>query len=320
MRTLLPIIILAMAIQGCDNENLPTNMIIAHRGLPYYAPEETLPAFLLARDLGADYLEADLQRTKDGLIITLHDNTLQRTTNIKDVYPERANEPVSNFTWHELQELDAGSWFNAAYPEQARDSYINLKIITLEQLIDIAEAGTKSPGIYLEAKHPDQFPGIEADLKELLSKRGWYQQHFADGRPKVILQTFSAKSLKLLHENFPETPLCYLWWAGGGCLTQVDSAHVNECLDYAVANGAQIIGPSFSGKQTQYTNLLEPWITELIHTRGLQIHAYTFDSQKDIDDFAPACDSQFTNRTDLLLDYYKRPHESVAHILQSLKY
>jgi glycerophosphoryl diester phosphodiesterase len=261
-----------------------------------------------------------LQRTKDGIIIALHDDNLQRTTNIKEIYPERVNDPVSSFTWHELQQLDAGSWFNNAYPNLARDSYYGLKIISLEELINLAEQGKKPPGIYLETKHPEQFPGIEADLKELLKKRNWYQQYFADGRPRVILQTFSPTSLALLHEHFPDTPLGYLWWVGAGCLEEVNKTHINECLDFAEENGAQFIGPSFTGEQTKYANLLEPWITELIHARGLKIHAYTFDTKKDIELFAPGCDGQFTNRTDLSLDYYGREHKEVEDILKSYDY
>ena len=211
-----------MTILGCETNNYPSNLVIAHRGVPYFAPEETLPAFILARELGADYLEADLQRTSDGVIIALHDNNLKRTTNIDDIFPSRANDPVNTFTWHELQQLDAGSWFNNRYPERAREAYTGLKIISLEQLRDLAKDGENEPGLYLETKNPEQFPGIEADLKDLLNKHNWYQVSFTDGRPKVILQTFSPKSLALLHANFPESPLCYLWWAGEGCLAELN--------------------------------------------------------------------------------------------------
>jgi glycerophosphoryl diester phosphodiesterase len=320
MKNVFLIFIITMSLQGCESVKLPEDLVIAHRGIPYFAPEETLPAYILARELGTDYLEADLQRTKDGVIIALHDNNLQRTTNISEIFPARAGDPVSSFTWQELQQLDAGSWFNTKFPERARDSYLGLKLITLEKLIDIAEVGDKHPGIYLETKNPEQFPGIEEDLKQILVKRGWYEQHFTDGRPKVILQTFSAKSLTLLRQHFPETPLCYLWWAGEGCLTEVDTEYVTKCLDFAVENGVQIIGPSFIGQVTGYANLLEPWIIESIHARGLQIHAYTFDTKNDFELFAPGCEGQFTNRTDLALDYYGRDHREVNELLSSLDY
>ncbi|EPM99942.1 glycerophosphodiester phosphodiesterase, partial [Pseudomonas syringae pv. actinidiae ICMP 18804] len=74
-----------------------------HRGASFDAPEETIPAYTLARDLGADYLEMDIQRTKDGVLIALHDDVLERTTNIAQVFPTRVKDPVSTFTLAELK-------------------------------------------------------------------------------------------------------------------------------------------------------------------------------------------------------------------------
>ncbi|MGV8378035.1 glycerophosphodiester phosphodiesterase family protein, partial [Pseudomonas aeruginosa] len=68
-------------------------------------PEETAAAYLLARDLGADYLEADVQRSRDGVLVALHDDTLERTTDVAEVFPERAKDPVSSFTLAELKRL-----------------------------------------------------------------------------------------------------------------------------------------------------------------------------------------------------------------------
>jgi glycerophosphoryl diester phosphodiesterase len=67
---------------------VPRPAIIAHRGASYFAPEETGPAYLLAREMGVDYLELDLQRTKDGVLIALHDDDLRRTTNVAEVFPK----------------------------------------------------------------------------------------------------------------------------------------------------------------------------------------------------------------------------------------
>ena len=56
--------------------------VMAHRGASFDAPESTAPAYALARDLGADYLELDLQRTSDGVLVVVHDNDLQRTSDV----------------------------------------------------------------------------------------------------------------------------------------------------------------------------------------------------------------------------------------------
>ncbi|KEZ67238.1 glycerophosphodiester phosphodiesterase, partial [Pseudomonas syringae pv. syringae FF5] len=152
-----------------EKYGLPWPAVIAHRGASFDAPEETIPAYTLARDLGADYLEMDIQRTKDGVLIALHDDVLERTTNIAQVFPTRVKDPVSTFTLAELKQLDAGSWFNKAYPDRARDSYNGLQILTLDEVIDIAEGGANKPGLYIETKVPNKFPGVEADLKKLLA-------------------------------------------------------------------------------------------------------------------------------------------------------
>lgn len=185
---------------------LPNNLVIAHRGTTFYAPEETEAAMRWARNTGADYLEFDLQRTKDGYLIALHDDKLLRTTDVAVKFPERKNEPVSAFTYEELLSLDAGSWFNQAHSDRAQKSFVSLDILSLEDIINIAEGykikrndkgkritykdnvngkiittyiideqdNGNRPGIYVETKVPTLFPGIETDLKSELERLGWY--------------------------------------------------------------------------------------------------------------------------------------------------
>jgi len=65
---------------------VPPYAVMAHRGSTFWAPEETESAWRWAREMGADYLESDLQCTKDGVILANHDDNLKRTTNIENVY------------------------------------------------------------------------------------------------------------------------------------------------------------------------------------------------------------------------------------------
>ena len=92
-----------------------------------------------ARNMGADYLECDVQRTKDGVVLALHDESLLRTTDVEVIYPNRKNDYVSAFTYEELLKLDIGSWFKDANPEQWRESFRGLEIITVQDVIKIAE-------------------------------------------------------------------------------------------------------------------------------------------------------------------------------------
>ncbi|MGM8931699.1 glycerophosphodiester phosphodiesterase [Salinicola halophyticus] len=262
----------------CTKIPIPCDAVIAHRGASYQAPESTRPAYLLARDLGVDYLELDLQRTKDGVLVAVHDNTLGRNTDVAEVFPDRADAPVSSFTLDELKQLDAGSWFNASYPDRARDSYSGLEILTLDEVIDIAEGGDNHPGLYIETKVPQQFPGIEEDLRKKLQSRGWLGDE-AKSRPaakkgavnvgdtpgRVVMQTFSKASLKALQTSMPDVPRVLLLWLGKGGIEaapgkpqgddestadyyarqQVASPEAyRSWLDFAKDHGAIGIGPS----------------------------------------------------------------------------
>lgn len=114
---------------SCKNQDkdesifIPKDIVIAHRGTTYWAPEETESAYRWARDIGAHYLEVDIQRSKDGVLLALHDDQLTRTTNISDVYSSKDSLASSEFTFEELLKLDAGGWFNISNPERAKPEF-----------------------------------------------------------------------------------------------------------------------------------------------------------------------------------------------------
>ena len=100
MKIYLKLFVFILLFVGCTNqpskkentmkkEAITNDLIIAHRGTTYWAPEETEPAFRWARNIGADYLELDLQLTKDNFLVAFHDTNLKRTTNITTVFPNR---------------------------------------------------------------------------------------------------------------------------------------------------------------------------------------------------------------------------------------
>ncbi len=86
-------------------------IIIAHRGASSLAPENTLLAARVAHAVGAQGWECDVQLTRDGELVLMHDSTLSRTTNVREVFPHRSPWRVSDFFLREIQKLDAGSWF-----------------------------------------------------------------------------------------------------------------------------------------------------------------------------------------------------------------
>ncbi|MGH8438355.1 MAG: glycerophosphodiester phosphodiesterase [Pseudomonas sp.] len=330
---MLPLAGVAMADQGRElaaRQGIPYPAVIAHRGASFDAPESTAPAYLLARELGADYLELDLQRSKDGVLVAVHDDNLQRTSDVAQRFPERKDSPVSAFTLAELKSLDAGSWFNQVTPERARQRFKGLQILTLDEVMDIAEGHPdKRPGLYIETKVPTLFPGIEADLKARLQARGWL-----DTPGRVVLQSFDRNSLALLHKEMPQVPKVLLLWIGKGNIEPAsgqsfaesgetdkaafyarqqprDKAEFERWLDYAKDTGAIGTGPSAAltaGGAQSYADLVQPWMNQLTHDKGLLVHVYTVDEDVDFAKvMAAGVDGIFTNRSGQLLRYFARP-------------
>jgi len=90
-------------------------MVIAHRGASSSAPENTLAAFDLALEMGARHLELDVELTRDGHVVVIHDDTVDRTTD--------GSGPVTAHTLDELRRLDAGRWFGAAFAGERIPTY-----------------------------------------------------------------------------------------------------------------------------------------------------------------------------------------------------
>lgn len=106
-------LVLSPAAQAAPHGHPP--VMVAHRGAASYAPENTLASIDAAARLGFEWVENDVQRTKDGELVILHDSSLARTTNVEQVFPDRSPWNVSDFTLREIEKLDAGSWFGAKF-------------------------------------------------------------------------------------------------------------------------------------------------------------------------------------------------------------
>lgn len=115
--------------------------VIGHRGASGAAPENTLAAFRKAVELGAGFIETDLQLSRDARLVALHDDTLNRTTN--------GRGPVSAMTLEELRRLDAGGWFRASGAEAA-PSFAGERIPTVQEVL--AFGHEHEIGLLLEVK------------------------------------------------------------------------------------------------------------------------------------------------------------------------
>jgi glycerophosphoryl diester phosphodiesterase len=127
----------------------PNILNIAHRGARSLAPENTLAAARLAVAAGANMWELDVNMSADGELVVLHDDTLERTSNARLVFPERAPWKVNDFTLDELRRLDFGSWYVEQDPyqqiaagkvsEDLLKSYVGLPIPTLQEALEFTQ-------------------------------------------------------------------------------------------------------------------------------------------------------------------------------------
>jgi len=248
---------------------------IGHRGASAYAPEHTFAAYDLALEQGADYIEIDLQMTADGVLVALHDKTLNRTADAPEGVPERyCRGLVSKKTLEQIQMCDAGSWFS---PEFAGE-----QIPTLEEIFQ--RYGT-SVNYYIETKNPDAAPGMEEELVGLLGEYGLLPDPNEPANWQVLIQSFSAESLMKIHEMNEDLPLIRLYWAGTSKTIQRDLDAVSE---YAVG-----IGP--------YKKDVDAALVEAAHEHCLAVHPYTVNTVEEMEALiALGVDGMFTNNPDLL--------------------
>lgn len=227
---------------------------IGHRGASGYAPEHTFSAYDKSiHEMGADYLEIDLQMTKDGHLVAMHDETVDRTTN--------GTGRVEDYTLAELKKLDAGSWFNTAHPQQQNAQYVGERVPTLDEIF--SRYGTQA-NYYIETKSPDVYPGMEEKLLKTMHKYGLdRKKRLSNGQ--VVIQSFSRSSLKKLHKMNANVPLIQL--LDKGELQRQSTKDWRAIHQYAVG-----VGPDYRDLTQQNTQSLR--------RQGFYIHPYTVNDAK----------------------------------------
>lgn len=259
--------LLLIFFSNINAQSTMKKLLIAHRGASAYAPEHTIAAYRLAIEQGADYVEQDLAITKDGVLVCLHDLTLERTTNVEEIFPERFREEEKegkkvklwyavDFTLAEIKKLDAGSWFNEKFKSE--------RIPTFAEAVNEIKG---KAGIYPELKDPEFYRAKGFDMEKLFLdelKKQNLDKPDANKKTPVIIQSFSDASLKRLAIEFKiKLPLVLL----------VDTNNKKWLTEEGVIEAKKIasgLGPSKS--------LLNQEIVERIHKNGLTVTPYTFRS------------------------------------------
>jgi glycerophosphoryl diester phosphodiesterase len=156
-------------------------LILAHRGASADAPENTLAAFELALEQGADGIECDVRASADGVPVVIHDARLNRTSS--------GTGRVDAMTASELGRLDAGEWFERRHPRRTRAGYWGARIPQLAEVMDWVRA--RGCVAYVEVKRGrTTSPGLEERILEIVNAAGV--------RSQVTLISFHLKTLERL--------------------------------------------------------------------------------------------------------------------------
>jgi glycerophosphoryl diester phosphodiesterase len=172
-----------------DSRDTRTVVNIGHRGASAIAPENTLAAIHQAARAGADRVEVDVRRSRDGALVLCHDATLERTTDVRRRYPGRAPWSVADFALDELRTLDAGGWFGAAHA--------GTRVATLDEAL--SSARSTGVGLLLELKSPDSSAGLVREVVAVLREHAAVRRlDLPDPAPHVVVQSFDHRAMRRL--------------------------------------------------------------------------------------------------------------------------
>ena len=271
VRALAHLLALVLLLSPVTATQRPPAFGIAHRGASAYAPEHTIDAYRLALEQGADYVEQDLGLTRDGVLVCLHDLSLERTTNVEAVFPNRATVEkeggrerrrwyVDDFTLAEVKQLDAGSWFDPAFA--------GARVATFQEALDLVKG---KAGVFPELKGPARLRAKGLSLEDAVVaalERNGLASATVRGRPAVHLQSFEEQSLRTLARRLPAIPRTFLIQAPDpdGWLTP---ARLQEMRSFATG-----IGP-----QRQLVDARPALVAEA-HAAGLTVVPWTFRARR----------------------------------------
>jgi len=258
------LLFLVTTVAGSALRAQPAKQAIAHRGASGYAPEHTPAAYTLAMEQKADFVEPDLAVTKDNVLICLHDDTLERTTNIADVFPDRPSASVrtrqpgrhwlaNDFTIAEIKRLDAGGWFK---PELAGQ-----RIQTFQEAIDLVRG---KAGLYPELKSPELYKSRGVDQVKLfvdVIRRNGLEKPASLRTTPVIIQSFDEDAIRRVAADLPTIPRVFLTSKD----EDVTEARIRELARFATG-----IAPE------KAVIARHPELVGRAHAAGLTVTSWTF--------------------------------------------
>ncbi|KAM9203572.1 glycerophosphodiester phosphodiesterase domain-containing protein 4 isoform 1-T1 [Mergus octosetaceus] len=246
----------------------PKPALIGHRGAPMLAPENTEMSFQKTIEHGGDGLETDVTISYDGVPFLMHDSSLRRTTNIREVYPNDTAQNAALFSWDALKELNAGAWFLKDKPFSCMGSLsradqnqaMNQSIYKLSNFLRLADSQNKLVIFDLyrpPEKHPYRYSWINRTLEVILNESGirphlvlWLEndmRSFVHSVAPGFQQTMGTKAPveDLLMDNIVKLNLAY---------TEMSSEDIRKYAEANITTNLYVIN--------------EPWLFSLAWCSG----------------------------------------------------
>jgi glycerophosphoryl diester phosphodiesterase len=246
-------------------------LIVAHRGTSGVAPENTMAAYHMAIDEGADILEIDVHLTSDGALVVHHDDTLERTTDVAQQFPDREPWMVRDFTVDEIRSLSAGEW------DGERQA-----VPIFEEVVDLARE--RDVGLLVETKFEYAGPDLEPALAEAVrSYPDW--EEWVPGR--LMVCSFDLSSLQRARDAIPGTHLAYIVGflvADDGVITQIGPLSqpiaapgrtLEQLRDDLASEGIGYLGMALLGLNGQPSDDFTAETVEFFRAGGVEVNFIT---------------------------------------------
>ncbi len=243
--------------------------IQGHRGARGLAPENSIPAFLLAAELGVNTLELDLVVSKDGQLLVSHEPYFSPDfclDSMGDTIPEDSVINIYELNYEEILQFDCGSKGNVKFPEQ--EKYRTVKPL-LRQVLDTVEAYVITNGLHpiyynIELKTKKETDTIYHPTPEVFSDLVYDLIFEMDLWDKVNIQSFDFRTLQYFHKKYPDVPLALL---------------IENELDWKVNVDSLGFTPEI---YSSYFKSLTPEVVRELQDEGMKVIPWTLNEISDI--------------------------------------
>ncbi len=232
-------------------------LVVAHRGASEDAPEHTTHAYDAAFTQGADSIELDLRLTRDGVLVCLHDETLERVAGL--------SAAVGDLTLDELRRVDLGSWFNRLHPERAQPQFAGSRVVTFAEQLERQLAIAPTVGLHVELKQPAAYQGrMEELVVAVVSEHGLLSAATTSTLP-ILVESFDPASLRRIKQLAPSLRTGLLWVEAEASIV---AGRLPDWVD--------VSGPNV------FAVFLHPGHVDSVHAQGREVHVWTADEAGEV--------------------------------------